>query len=296
VRVRTILGLLCVGILAYVPARAGNCRPTSEDCADAGSARKILPVKIYRDFVVVAEGQFGSILEHQNFMLDTGTAPTIINANVVERLGLTTGPATLTALGEDLKTRTSTIPELELGPIRAVSVAVQVVSLSRLERELGIPLAGIIGLDVLSKASFRLDYENKQIEFGDVSHQGIPAPFDARAGIAVVSATLGSRPVRMLVDTGSDRVVLLGGNFRDAGWLRLREIPRSRATSTDLVTHMHEFSADDILLGGQHFSKDNAYFIPDTADQQFDGLLGVRALGFRAVSYDRTQQMIYLQK
>jgi hypothetical protein len=31
--------------------------------------------KNLRNFLVVAEGQFGGVLEHQNFVLDTGTAP-----------------------------------------------------------------------------------------------------------------------------------------------------------------------------------------------------------------------------
>jgi len=141
---------------------------------------------------VVAVGQFGDTFEHQNFLLDTGAAPSIINARLVKQLGLKTRVSTLSAAGKVVPTQTAIVPEVELGPVRADFLPVQVHDLSRLERELGIPLAGLIGLDVLSKASFRLDYENKKIEFGDLSHKGIPVPFDARTSLAVVTVTFGS--------------------------------------------------------------------------------------------------------
>jgi len=57
---------------------------------------------------VVAVCQFGDTFEHRNFLLDTGATPSILNARLVKRLGLST-------------------------------------DLSRLERELGIPLAGLFG-------------------------------------------------------------------------------------------------------------------------------------------------------
>jgi hypothetical protein len=57
-----------------------------------------------------------------------------------------------------------------------------------------------------------------------------------------------------------------------------------------------QFFASDIVLAGQHFRKNKAYFIPGSKDSAFDGLLGVRAFGFRAVSYDHTKRTLYLQK
>jgi hypothetical protein len=254
-----------------------------------------IPLKIYRDFLVVAEGQFGSAPERQNFVLDTGTAPSIINERLVRQLWLATTSSTITALGKTMPTQAATIPEIKLGPIVAASLPVRVQNLSRLERDLGIPVAGIIGLDVLSKSSFHLDYEKKVIEFGDMSDDGIPVNLDASAGIAVALVRLGGRDVRMLVDTGSDRVVLLGGNFVEVGWLALRNTLRSGTSLLDEM-HVQEFSASEITLDGQHFSTRKAYFVPGSTDPVFDGLLGVRALGFRGLSYDQARGTIYLQK
>jgi hypothetical protein len=288
--------LLLTGVLASSgPAYAGRCRVTPASCGDARLPQSI-PLKIFRNFLVVAEGQIGGAPEHQNFVLDTGTAPSIVNERLLRQLGLPTLPSTITALGKTMPTLAAVIPEIELGPMRATSVSVRVVNLSRLERELGIPIAGIIGLDVLSRSSFHLDYDKRELEFGEFSDEGIPVYLNARVGVAVAVVTLGGKTVRMAVDTGSDRVVLLGGNFAEVGWLALRTTSQSGTSLVDQGMRVQEFYAPDITLGGQHFSKDRAYFVPGSANPLFDGLLGVRALGFRGLSYDQSRETIYLQK
>lgn len=276
-------------------ARAENCR-TSPDRYCIGGQPQNMPLKIYRNFLVVAKGRFGDAPGSENFILDTGTAPSIVNIRVVRELGLATTPSTFRALGKSIPAQAAVIPEIELGPIRAFSVPVQVQDLSQLERDIGIPIAGIIGLDVLSKSSFLLDYDKKEIEFGGVSHAGVPVRFDPRAGIAVVEVRINGKGARFLVDTGSDRVVLFGGNFTEVGWLSLRDTSQSGASLADRKMFIQVFSAADIILGGQHFSDDRAYFVPGNADPVFDGLLGVRALGFRALSYDQAAGTIYLGK
>ncbi len=161
--------------------------------------------------------------------------------------------------------------------------------LSRLESDFGISIAGIIGMDVLSKSDFRLDYEMSEIEFGDISHDGVPVQFDERAGIAVANVTIDGKPVRMLVDTGAEFVVLLGGNFEEAAWPALRNSAQSGVSVASNKVRLQKFSAPDISLGGKHFRNGTAYFVPGSADPVFDGLLGVRALGFRSLSYDRVR-------
>jgi hypothetical protein len=50
------------------------------------------------------------------------------------------------------------------------------------------------------------------------------------------------------------------------------------------------------VFGGKHFTVEKAYFIPNGSHPAFDGILGVRALGFRAIAYDQARAEIYLQK
>ena len=288
--------LLLTAVLASSGSvRAGNCPPKPHKYCDDGQQR-ILPVRIYRNFLVVAEGQFGPPSESQNFILDTGTAPSIINVRLLSKLGSAALTSTFRALGKTVPSQAAVIPEIDLGPIRAISLPAQVQDLSRLERDFGIPIAGVIGLDVLSKSSFQLDYDKREIEFGDVSRVGIPVHFDERSGLAVADVRIEGKEVRFLVDTGSDRVVLFGGNFAEVGWLALRNTTQTGASQVDQKIYVQAFSAANIVLGGRQFSVDRAYFVPGSADPAFDGLLGVRALGFRSLSYDQATGTLFLQK
>jgi predicted aspartyl protease len=277
------------------PARASDTHVIPGRSREDGQPRSI-PVRIFRNFLVVAQGKLGSSPEIQNFLLDTGTAPSIINGRLARQIGLESLPSTFRALGKTVPAQASNLPEVDLGPIRVVSLPVQVQDLSRLERYLGIPIAGILGMDVLSKSSFRLDYEKRELQFGGVSHLGIPVPYDAQSGIAVAEVRIEGQHERFLVDTASDAIVLFGGNFAEARRLALRSTRQWGASLGDQKMKVQVFPAADILLGGQHFTDDRAYFLPGNADPIFDGLLGVRALGFRALSYDQGRATIYLQR
>lgn len=287
--------LILGGILACSRTPAEDCQIIPNLCTEIKTHSSIT-LRIYRNFLLVAEGQIGGRAEPYNLVLDTGTAPSIIEAKLARELQLTTRASAMTVIGKLVATQTALLPELALGPIRVVSLRVQVQDLSRLQRDLGMPVAGIIGLDVLSKSSFRLDYDKKRIEFGDFSGEGIPVPYDERSGIAVARVELDGKPKRFLVDTGTDRVALLGGNSAGTEGLGLRNTAQEGSSVADQAMRVQIFFAPDILLGKRHFTVEKAYFIPGSADPAFDGLLGVRALGFRVISYDRKRGTLYLQK
>jgi hypothetical protein len=293
---RTIAAMfLFCGLFSSRPTCAENPPASPARSADARIPRSI-PLRIFRDYLVVAEGQFGGVLQHQNFVLDTGTAPSIINTRSVRELGLATTASTMTAMGKLVPTDSAILPEVELGPIRAVSLRVEVQDLSRLERDLRIPVAGVIGLDVLSKSSFRLDYQKKEMEFDEVADEGIPVSFDERTATAIALVSLEGIPARLLVDTGSDRVAVLVSNLSQKQRLALR-ITSQRGTSiADQSMEVQVFFAPELVFGGKHFTLEKAYFIPGGSHPAFDGIMGVRALGFRAMAYDQARATIYLQK
>lgn len=275
------------------PVHAAICRIAPDPEADS-APRQALPLKIFHNYLPVVEARLGNSPQPRNFVLDTGTSPSIINVSLANQLGLPTRSSALADIGQLIPTQTATLPEVDLGPVRALSVPVQVENLSHLEGELGLPVAGILGLDVLSKSSFRLDYDKAVIEFGGVSPAGIPVQIDALSAMAVAEVRIGGRPARMLVDTGTDRVVLFGGNFADVAWLAPRNTSQRGRSLMNREMPVQVFSAPDIVLGERHFSKDRAYLVPGSTDPAFDGLLGVRALGFRGLSYDPSCGTLFL--
>jgi predicted aspartyl protease len=256
--------------------------------------RASIPVKVYRGFLVVAEGQFGGEPAHQNFIIDTGTSPSILNIATARRLGLPLAQAKLSAIGRESETLATTVPEIRLGPLQAMSVPVLVSDLSRVERDLNLPIAGILGMDVLGKSSFRLDYGNQLIEFGDVAPAGIPISLSTRADLPIAEIKVGGKFLHLLVDTGSDRLVFFGA--RSAA-----EISSNTANtllqgnSVANAVPVRTASLLEFELNGQHF-RQNAYFVPGGEEPLFDGLLSVRSMGFRVLSLDANRRVVYLLK
>jgi predicted aspartyl protease len=284
-----------------------NSTPNSPDQLAPHAPQKTIPIRLYRGFLVVAEGQFGSVLEHQNLLLDTGTSPSIINIDLAASLGLTKTSAILAALGKNSEVQGAILPEIEIGPIRVDSLPVVLSDLSRLEKDLGIPIAGVIGLDVLSRATFRLDYEKKSIEFGKFTQGGITVPLLEGSSIALAEVNWGGTSVRMLVDTGSDQLVLLGKQHPLSGFLSAALTgngktgsdsagrTKTAASVADRLT-VQELPSAEIVLAGKKFSHAKAYWVPGSDTSDFEGLLGVRSLGFRLFSFDREHRTIHLSQ
>lgn len=292
-----IAGLILVcGVLTSGRAIAGTCRTPSRCFSTEGEPRPSVRLRIYRDFLVIVEGQFGETGAPQNFILDTGTAPSIINERFVKKLGLTPAAATMSVIGRLVPAKSAILPDLQIGPIRARGISVQIQDLTAVERNLGLPLAGIVGLDVLARQNFRLDYDKKTLTFDDQPTDGISVPVDMRLGLAVASVSVEGKTARMLVDTGSDQVALFAARVRDAAGLTLYRSTQTGTSVSDASVDVLVFFRPDIVLGEQHYSVEKAYFVSGKDDPGFDGLLGVRALGFRAIAYNREREVLYLQK
>lgn len=240
------------------------------------------------------EGQIGGSRQHQNFVLDTGTSQTILNLRVAQALGLPLSSAKVAALGQNSTIQSAQLPELDLGPLTVTSVPLLVADLSTVERDLKLPIAGIVGLDVLGRTSFRLDYENQVLEFGGVSGDGIAVEFSGPENLPIAKVSINGREFRLLVDTGAERLVLFGNQ---PGAELVTASNRSSQTGNGVAGEVPIRALPSLELdwSGEHFRKD-AILISGRREPLFDGLLSVRALGFRALAFDARSQVIYLQK
>lgn len=273
-------------------AAAPSNKPANH--ADHSMQRTSVPVRIYGGFLVIAEGQIGSKFPGQNFILDTGTSPSILNTRIALELGLRLAPARLAAIGQESQIRSATIPRLELGALRVNSAQFLVADLSEVERTWKVPIAGILGLDILGRVSFRLDYENQLLEFGDVSPDGIPVDLSGEGHLPIAEVKINGRPLRLLVDTGSDRLVFFGNNVA----ARTVSGPGNdllTGSSVSGVVPVREVSSLEVEWKGERF-RQNAVVVPNRQEPWFDGLLSVRSLGFRSLAMDAGSQTVYLLK
>ena len=262
--------------------------------SDHSIPRGTIPVKVYRGFLVVAEGQFGGTSERQNFIIDTGTSRSIINIEAAKHLDLPLSPAKLSAIGRDSKSLTTIVPELRLGPLQVMSVPVLVADLSAVERDLKVPIAAILGMDVLGKRSFRLDYGNQLIEFGEIAPEGIPVSLSAHADLPIAEIKIGRKFLHLVVDTGSDHLVFFGA--RSAAELSsntAKSVLQGSGVAGRVPVRV--VSTLDFEMSGERFHQD-AYFVPDSEEPLFDGLLSVRSLGIRVLALDANRRVVYLVK
>jgi predicted aspartyl protease len=286
--------LFLVGSWIWGASMAATPRRNPSTHSDHSIPRGSIPVKIYRGFLVVAEGQFGGENTRRNFIIDTGTSPSILNIDAAKQLKLPLTQAKLSAIGRQSETFATTVPEIYLGPLQAFSVPVLVTDLSSVERDLNIPITGVLGMDILGKTSFRLDYGNQMIEFGEIAPAGIPVSLSTGADLPIAEIKIGGKLLRVLVDTGADHLVFFGA--RPAAQLS----PNSansllQGNSVASAVPVRAVSPLEFEISGEHFHQ-NAYFVPDSEEPLFDGLLSVRSLGIRVLSLDANRRIVYLSK
>jgi hypothetical protein len=200
----------------------------------------------------------------------------------------------LSAIGRQSEIFAATLPEIRLGPLQALSMPVLVTDLTAVEGDLNVPIAGILGMDVLGRTSFRLDYENQMIEFGVIAPAGIPVSLSTRADLPIAEIKIRGKLLHVLVDTGSDRLVFFGA--RPAAELSPNTSDSLlHGNSVATAVPVRAVSPLDFEISGERFHQ-NAYFVPDSEEPLFDGLLSVRSLGIRVLFLDASRRVVYLLK
>jgi predicted aspartyl protease len=289
----TVWAVLSLAILFSASGSAAKTHKANTPSGDADSIQQeSIPVNVYNGFLVVTTGQIGGLAERQNFVLDTGTAPSILNERSAKSLGLPVSRGILVAVGQAVSTGQTVLPQLDLGPIHVTNLPMNVMDLSQLEKRLGMHVAGLIGMDVLGRSSFCLDYQAKELRFGDAEEQGIGVPYDQSTGLALAEATLQGRRVRLIVDTGSDLVVVYGGDWSKED--TVRPVSESEGTSVAEQVAARQIANAELAFGGKEFRVMRAYYIPSATKVTYDGFFGVRALKLRGISFDRESQTMYL--
>jgi len=283
-----------IGTIIFVPsASSAKSKTAGTSNVDRELLRRsniTIPVHIYNGFLVVATGQIGG--QTHNFVLDTGTAPSILNERSLEKLALPLTPASIVAVGRNISTQQTVLPNLDIGPIHVSALPINVMDLSGLEKNLGIEVAGLLGMDVLARSSFRLDYEKKQLDFGPVAERGMRASYDPSTGLASAEATLQGTQVRLIVDTGTDLVVVYGDKWATFGSVT----PASDQEGSSVAERVpaKPIAHPELALGGHQFSGVRTYYVPSAGQTPYDGFFGVRALKLRGISFDRETQTLFL--
>jgi hypothetical protein len=183
---------------AETPSASNHDGNQEADTAAHVSVR--LPFHLHWGYLVIVEGSIGSS-QKLNFLVDTGAYSSVIDQKIAIRLGLAAQPARVNLSNKSVQTRQVVLPSILLGPIHAESLPVLTEDLSFLQKALGRKVDGIVGLDVLRKSSFSINYRTKEMLFGPVGDMTFSAPFETETPVVCVGMGFQDRKLRLVVDS-----------------------------------------------------------------------------------------------
>jgi predicted aspartyl protease len=252
-----------------------------------------LRFELYLGYTIVVKGSMGE-LQKLNFIIDTGAVPSIVDARVARKLGLEGVAASVSVFSREVPVEEVVVPRVRVGPVKANSVRALVHDLGFLERRLGVRIDAMIGLDVLGGQDFSIDYSKRRIAFEMLTGKAnSPAadephvPFERGPGFVTVQIQIQGRPLRLMVDTGTNDLVLFASKVqgRLAG---AKTVGTKTKTTLGGEGHLAVVELAGASMGSIELPGQRALLLdgegPSSAN--LDGLLGIVALGVARITFD----------
>jgi predicted aspartyl protease len=243
-----------------------------------------LKLRLRDGYQVIVQGAIGP-LEGLNLLIDTGSVPSVVDDRIARRLRLEIGKAETMVFDRKIRTFSATLSKVRVGPIVAETVLASVGDLSYLG---GQDIDAIVGLDVLTRSSFTIDYERRVITFGSIAAGDPSVHLDVTPPLLTIQVSFGGQPCRLLVDTGSRNIVLFEQRVSERlSHLRVRGdklLYHMAGTSRLQRVVLPRLDAGSLTITGVEGLLSNADV--DQYPSSIDGILGVRAIASRRVDFD----------
>ena len=258
----------------------------------AARAAEDTPFRLYRGYLIVAKCSVGS--EHGlTAIVDTGTTETILDLPIAQRLGLDARRDSATAVSHEAAAWSVSIPQVQLGPLGVERLDGIAMDLSFVSGQLGVHLDVVIGMDLLRRSNFAIDYGAQVIHFGPSEALAHAASVVPGRRFVIVESSLSGRPLRLQVDTGFNGLLLYGRRL--PGLLQAAAADGARVSGVAQASSVKSMEASDVRVGNWR----GAHLIVSVMDggprdfDEFDGLLGPRLLAKRRVAFDFEHGMVY---
>jgi len=245
--------------------------------------------KLHDGYLIVAKCSVGD-LQGLTAVIDTGATETTLDTQLVKRLGISTASDRATVGVHHLNVRAVAIPEIVFGPLRAKSLAGIAIDLSYLSHRLGVRADVIIGMDLLRQQSFLIDYKAGQITFGPVPRLSHSAVLVSSDRFLIVEALVGSKTLRLKLDTGFNGILIYGGRVQSFD----DQQTDSRSESFGQPLNARSTSLSRLQIGNWKGTQVPAA-VTDAEPSRivgFEGLLGPTAIGARRLAIDFDHRVI----
>jgi predicted aspartyl protease len=283
---RWLFSLACLSLFIPSPLQADDQSRPSESVP--GSA---LPFRLSSGYLIQVEGRIGG-QAHLKFILDTGASITIVGQRIAQKLKLDAHPAQSFNFDRNLQWETATLPEVQFGPIRAANVAVLVGDLARYS-EFASKADAIIGMDLLKLSDVTIDFGIGKLIFDLTEPRTYSAGGDPMAQCLIVELLVQDRPVRLIVDTGLQGMVLYEERLR-------KSVPELRTAGSIKNATMggrmqvKQATLPDVIVGNRN-RQVPVVFLPSPAAGTLpgiDGIVGIAALQAHRVHFDFSRRTL----
>jgi predicted aspartyl protease len=281
-----LLTLACLS-LCFPSALQADDQPRPAESA-SGSA---LPFRLSAGYLIQVEGRIGD-QTNLKFILDTGATISMVDQRIAQKLKLDAHPATSFNFDRNLKWETATISEVQFGPIHAANVVVLVGDLARYS-DFARKADAIIGMDLLNLRNVTIDFGAGNLIFDLTAPKTYLAGGDPMMECLVVALQVQDRPVRLIVDTGLQGILLYEERVR-------KSVPRLRTTGSIknaiMGGHMQvkQATLPDVFFGTRN-REVRVLFLPSPAADTLpgiDGIMGISALQARRVHFDFSKKTL----
>jgi predicted aspartyl protease len=243
-----------------------------------------VPFELYQRHLVVTRGSVGR-LNNLNLLIDTGTIPSAVDSRIARKLRLQAEPAMLVAFGQRVPIQSVVVDGLRIGSLQSGRVPAGVGDLSYLQ---GAHVDAIVGLDVLARTNFSIDYRTRVLKFAPAGREDAAAPLDVVWPFVTVTMTIEGEKVRLLVDTGSSDLVLfktrMPATLSRAPWRGDKTVQYASGSA-----RLRRLDLRNVGLGTHVWDELPAWAldrVPHGYPPSIDGILGVMALGCQRVRFD----------
>jgi len=243
-----------------------------------------VPFELYQRHLIVTKGSIGP-LNGLSLLIDTGTIPSMVDGRIARRLHVQTEPSVLVAFGHRVSIQSTVLNGFRIGAVQPGPVPAGVSDLSYLE---GVRVDAIVGLDVLARTSFSIDYRKRVLRFSPGTREESVAPLELAWPFLTVRMTMAGQQVRLLVDTGSSDLVLFKSRIpaalSDAPWKGDKTVRYASGAA-----RLQRLDLRQVRLGARVWDRLPAWGLDRVLDgypPNIDGVLGVLALDCQRVHFD----------
>jgi len=247
-------------------------------------------------WAIVLDGNLGG-LHHQKMLIDTGAVPSAISIRVAKRLGLLGSVQELSLMNRSIEVERVRVPGVQLGAVAVEALDMVAMDLGRIEQALDTRIDAVIGLDLLARRNFSLDYSRKKLVFETDTDAASAIVFqmknEAGGTYILIPLESGGETLQMLLDTGTKDLMLfqrrLGGSLKQLH-IRSRDFNLNAGGKDTLA----EVEMQSVNVGpiSRHKQKAYVWTTPERNLRNFDGLLGPTALGATAVAFDFDRHLV----